>query len=359
MEQVPLSLKRHPNSVCVKCGKAYHASCAARDWTANVIKIDKTRCICAEHGITSIDENEETEKIQLLKEIIMGLKERNTLLEENKKLLEEKIDKIEKDASKNKGKQIDTNNTRKASKECMVDTVDTDITEEERASISDMADLRSPEQSNLNSIQTLKVPEEVNPVNPASGVPINPVIHSKNQQDKHNIDNNNIGNSSNPTTSISSINQQNQPRDNLPKGMRDNIVNNDEAEWRKVSYKKNNKNNQYPVNSNRPKPVRGANENSSILKPAQRMSFLFISGLAPDMTSNMVIDYLEEKKLNVNCSCDKMKTKKEKYVSSFRLAVPYCDREKYLDPKLWPTDTLINHFMNLQSHNSRQRTQQI
>nr|CAI5833310.1 unnamed protein product [Callosobruchus analis] len=89
------------------------------------------------------------------------------------------------------------------------------------------------------------------------------------------------------------------------------------------------------------------------------MSFLFISGLAPDMTSNMVMDYLEEKKLNVNCSCEKMKTKKEKYVSSFRLAVPYCDREKYLDPKLWPTDTLINHFMNLQSHNSWQRTQQI
>ena len=336
--------KKFSNVVCVKCGKAYHASCAARDWAAEVVIIDKTRCICAEHGITSNNEIEEAEKIQLLKDVIVGLKEKNALLEENKRLLEEKISNFEKYACKNKSKQ-----TEKKDKKCE------ESKESKECNVENNSSSQTQSKSNRNPAPKTKVPEEIN----ASDIDV-PILNSKNPQDGYCVETENDLKSTPSSSSQTNHNLLEEITENERKKEDDidiiDIDNSDEAKWRKVSYKKNNRNKQYPMNSSRPKPVRGANENISLLKPAQRMSFLFISGLAPDMTSSMVMEYLEEKNLKTNCSCDKMKTKKEKYISSFRLAVPYCDRDKYLNPNLWPTNTIINHFMNLQSHKTGQKT---
>ena len=43
-------------AVCVKCGKAFHFSCAVRDWSKNFVILDKNRGACVEHGITSLEE---------------------------------------------------------------------------------------------------------------------------------------------------------------------------------------------------------------------------------------------------------------------------------------------------------------
>ena len=118
----------------------------------------------------------------------------------------------------------------------------------------------------------------------------------------------------------------------------------DQNKWQEVSYKK--KNNR-PVKGNRPEPLKGSSDDNVTLKTAPQMAFLFVSGLAPEVNSDGILQYLETKKLK-GCTCKKIKTKKEKYRSSFKLAVPRQDRDKYLVADLWPCGVVINHFLNLQ-----------
>ena len=77
------------------------------------------------------------------------------------------------------------------------------------------------------------------------------------------------------------------------------------------------------------------------------MAFLYVSGLAPEVKEQEVIQYLENQGLKP-VGCQKIKTKKEKYRSSFKLSIHHEDREKYLTPVVWPKNVMVNHFLNLQ-----------
>lgn len=115
-----------------------------------------------------------------------------------------------------------------------------------------------------------------------------------------------------------------------------------DGNWKRVSYRKTKR----PTKSNRPQPVQGCN-NETNLKIAQRLAFLFVSGLASDVNEQDVVGYLNSQSLKL-VECQKMRTKKEKYRSSFKLTVHYQDREKFLDPAVWPKQVVVNHFMNIQ-----------
>lgn len=100
----------------------------------------------------------------------------------------------------------------------------------------------------------------------------------------------------------------------------------------------------------RPEPLKGSNEDTSCsLKTAPRMAFLFLSGLAPETTGDDVLQFLKINELENGCKCEKLKTKREKYRSSFKLTVPIDQRPKLLSASLWPSGTIINHFLNIQS----------
>lgn len=104
-----------------------------------------------------------------------------------------------------------------------------------------------------------------------------------------------------------------------------------------------------PSNSSRPEPLRGTKDNSTgLLRTAPKMAFLFVTGLSADVTSEDILEYLKENNLNHHCKCEKMYTKKEKYRSSFKLAVPVEKRQDYWCSTLWPQGVSINHFLNLQ-----------
>lgn len=102
--------------------------------------------------------------------------------------------------------------------------------------------------------------------------------------------------------------------------------------------------------SGRPAPLRGSNDNEGTLKTAQKMAFLFLSGLAPEVTQVEVLDYLKCNGVGDGCRCEKMQTKKDKHKASFRLTVPQSTLNQYLCSTLWPKDVIINHFMNIQRH---------
>lgn len=78
------------------------------------------------------------------------------------------------------------------------------------------------------------------------------------------------------------------------------------------------------------------------------MASIFVSGFAPTVKSEEIINFLKNKNLDKECSCDKMKTLKDKHRSSFKLVVPYDKREEYLSADLWPKGITVNHFRNLQ-----------
>nr|CAI5830339.1 unnamed protein product [Callosobruchus analis] len=122
------------------------------------------------------------------------------------------------------------------------------------------------------------------------------------------------------------------------------------TEVRKGRYVNNDKPRSFPKlsKSTRPEPRRGTSETVSCLKVATKLTGLFLSGLTPEATADNIMNFLKEKNLENGCHCEKMKTKKQKYFSSFRLSVPQEDIDKYLDTSLWPKGTIISPFQNLQ-----------
>lgn len=117
--------------------------------------------------------------------------------------------------------------------------------------------------------------------------------------------------------------------------------------WRTISHKKSTR---IRRNSNRPEPIRGINSDKEAgeLPVAEKMAFLFLSGLGPNVVPEDVLSYLAKRGLQDGCSCDKIVTKKSKYISSFKLAVPKNKREKYLNAETWPSGVWVNHFLKMQ-----------
>ncbi|KAG5873960.1 hypothetical protein JTB14_030662 [Gonioctena quinquepunctata] len=99
----------------------------------------------------------------------------------------------------------------------------------------------------------------------------------------------------------------------------------------------------------RPAPLRGTVESGNILlKVAKRASTIFITGLDPATKPEVVIEHLKQNNLGENSTCEKMRTKKDRMVSSFKLTVPQQLKNQIMAPELWPNGTMINHFLNLQ-----------
>lgn len=116
--------------------------------------------------------------------------------------------------------------------------------------------------------------------------------------------------------------------------------------WNKVVGRRNRKVSKM-LQDNRPKPVEGSGGDGG-LKIAERRAFLFISGLVPETAEGDVLNFLKSKNLTAECTCQKMKTRKQNYKSSFKLGVPFDDRSKYMAPEIWPKGVFINHFLNIQ-----------
>ena len=121
-------------------------------------------------------------------------------------------------------------------------------------------------------------------------------------------------------------------------------INNENDGFQTVHYKKRPKN-------NRPTPKKGAS-NDALLKVAKNTNkdkmWIFISGLAPETKADDIINFLKKYKLDNDCYCDKMVTKKDRHYSSFKVGVPKQNHEAVMSSDLWPTGTTINHFLHVQ-----------
>ena len=104
--------------------------------------------------------------------------------------------------------------------------------------------------------------------------------------------------------------------------------------WKLSKHKKKNQ---------RPAPVKGKNKNFN-LKVAQRKSHLFVSGFDTEIQPVDIEQYIKGTS-DINIKCEKMSTKRDKYVSSFKLEVQTDLKEKIMSPGLWGEGITVNHFL--------------
>lgn len=94
--------------------------------------------------------------------------------------------------------------------------------------------------------------------------------------------------------------------------------------------------------SNKNKTITGSATNSNI-KAITKYSYLYVTRLEKDVTSENIINYLKELEFN-DVICDKMNSKRPDIYSSFRIGVPAPILDKLKDCKIWPVGTYVNTF---------------
>ncbi|KAL3274840.1 hypothetical protein HHI36_019623 [Cryptolaemus montrouzieri] len=108
--------------------------------------------------------------------------------------------------------------------------------------------------------------------------------------------------------------------------------------WREVVKKRNPK-------QTRLVPIKGAMDKFS-LTIAEQQSCLFLSGLDPDIEPEEVKEYIDTT-FKISSKCEKMKTKKDRFKSSFKVYVPTDSKQQVLNENMWGKGIVINHFLHI------------
>ncbi|XP_050298883.1 uncharacterized protein LOC126737854 [Anthonomus grandis grandis] len=299
--------------ICVQCGRVYHKSCAYRDWAEKICILDEMRVECLEHDLTSTEVNKQRNnnefqaEILLLKELICKLKSKNEILCENNGLLREKVEFLE-------GK-INKNNEA--------------INKGPSASAGVEEVHKSAKNLKQHQIQLSKSLKQEN----------------TNKATKENV-NNIVREVQSPAAKVNHATLALQPEEPFQKEA-NNIIEESSASnleegnnWQLVTNRKQRRSKQA-----RPEPVLGENCIFS-LSVATKKGYIFISGLGVDVDSAQLEKYMKEN-ANVSCKCEKMKTKKQKFLSSFKIEVELEDKKKIMNSQLWGKGVVVNHLLHL------------
>lgn len=84
------------------------------------------------------------------------------------------------------------------------------------------------------------------------------------------------------------------------------------------------------------------NEEDSVIRAAPRKTYLHISRLHPETTSQQLEDQLRRSFPEVEC--EKLQSKYPSHYSSFKITIDMDKREMAMDPQLWPRGTLVNRY---------------
>lgn len=123
------------------------------------------------------------------------------------------------------------------------------------------------------------------------------------------------------------------------------------GEWNLVGHKRK------TSKQSRPAPIKGELEKFN-LTIAENQCCLFVSGLNPDVDAQKVKDYIDET-FNIKCKYGKMKTKKDKFKSSFKIYVPVDSKDKVMNGSMWGKGIIVNHFLHLRRNIDRELNQVI
>lgn len=369
--------------MCMNCESFFHEGCVRR--MKNAVYKSDSLIICCQQNQTSEKKdvnNSEQEvselklsKLELensyLKQIIHEIQGKNSILLQNNSLLLEKINVME--SRQNyapsmvpyENRHIQTsggNNTEYVMKSPqMISTKKKSVTVKDGVNVPNIC----IEQLIHNESQVhdgKKVNKESNDnrkSNPASkklmseimkpnialslaSVPISKV----NKQ--HNMNNFEQGNSSEIISKNVTANVRDYANESEEGRINKHFEDIDESEWKKVIYGKK----KHTLKKERPQPIKGEKGETNLLA-AKQLSCLFLTGLKPETTPEQVKNYISET-FNLNGTCEKMKTRKDIYKSSFKIYVPYESKEMIMNPSKWEKGISLNHFLHLRRYLPRE-----
>lgn len=107
--------------------------------------------------------------------------------------------------------------------------------------------------------------------------------------------------------------------------------------------KTTNENFQIVQKRRRNKIIIGKSTNKVDIQVLSKLSWYFLSRLAPDTTSAQILVHLKSIKSHSNLTCEKLKSKYNHYVS-FKIGIPDELKNELLKPKEWPAGIFINDF---------------
>lgn len=82
------------------------------------------------------------------------------------------------------------------------------------------------------------------------------------------------------------------------------------------------------------------------------MRWFFVTGFDPKTGPNDIKDFLVKKGLDRSCVCEQIRTRRDRFCSSFKIGVMSDLRDRVMDADLWPCGVSVNHFLNLQRRRS-------
>lgn len=350
--------------ICIGCGKAYHTSCAVRDWTKKMKILDNTRVLCDkccdDYMSSNCDLQSDNISDILHRIIIREFSEKNNLLMKIIKLYEEKFEKV--DEGEDFLKET-------ISKQCNLLTPITVMNDRKLSAVSDKM---SPKAAHMqlacvSSAANLRKKEKQCEVILAQKINCPPsqdqnskLLHIK--EKKNSI----VFPEDSNLSSASLINNNDEVFQNEEIKQVANEQDKPENEkWELVQRRKIKQRPQH-LYQQRPTPIKGSKNSTGLLKAADEKTWLFLSGLDPSTKKDQIIQYLKEngvENADEAVYCEKMKTKRDKTRSSFRLGVPKSERERIMAENFWTHGIIINHFINLQNlrpsgYREQNRTQQ-
>nr|CAI5829164.1 unnamed protein product [Callosobruchus analis] len=94
----------------------------------------------------------------------------------------------------------------------------------------------------------------------------------------------------------------------------------------------------------RPKPIIGSNKQECSLQVAKKFHWIFLSGLSKNTEAQSISDFLRNKYLGDDSTCEKIMTKSTQ-IGSFKIGVSMEERDKVMDPSRWPEGGCLNTVM--------------
>ncbi|KAL3273335.1 hypothetical protein HHI36_014784 [Cryptolaemus montrouzieri] len=366
--------KAYTSFICKNCGAPFHDSCARRLIEKKGLSfMDEVYVKCCEKPASEMD-NELSENINI------QLKEENIKMRYENLLLQKEIEHLKYvlvESQKNKellfNEMSDKNIILRKNKKLLAER----ITQLQNRPIEKIMETK-PEKSNQNKVDIpLSLPSTLKPAysSMVKNVTESGPSSRNTQTTTNNKQNLKIELQSNqkltPTKTITNQevkkiqgNQQHnqttskQKRETTLLYIKDEISESKEEQqspkvkiqqerenWREVVKKRNPK-------QTRPVPIKGAMDKFS-LTIAEQQSCLFLSGLDPDIGPEEVKEYIDTT-FKISSKCEKMKTKKDRFKSSFKVYVPTDSKQQVLNENMWGKGIVINHFLHIRRNFNRE-----
>lgn len=352
---------------CLKCDKSYHNSCSSRVLCCEMNLNDQTSQTKHVKG-EELSMNKEDDLISLTITNEKLIIENNNLKIENMKL-KQVIEQLEGKTKKLPNENISYGNKLKEGESS---TVHVDQNKEIQVLITHEVDkhfsivledlrqlkLKMDKLERVNKVKQSPKKELAKKVNISHQTKTQPMINipeTLKQKSEQSVQNEleikqrtlmneliNLNPSFPKNVSVSERqNIENQQTTKADSRMKENVQKDDYNRWTTINRRK------YPK-IDRPEPIKGTGVNSNELgfPLAQKQSWLFISGYGANAPPEIVSKYLREK-INIECVCEKIKTRKDHFQSSFKVRIPSNNVADVLSPDLWPEGIMVNHFMSL------------